>query len=133
MKQIIDIEKYLISVFWFVNEIHNFIDVPKVVVYNIALLCNVVMLSFIIELYSHPRRRSLKGLYIHLDNTYAHNSRQSRRYLEAIKAQRMMYPTYNSDLNPNDFFLFRYVKEKLHEFDIKDPSALKITIPKTFN
>jgi hypothetical protein len=85
-------EKCLILVIWPVHGIHSFVDVPKGESENSAFFYDVVVPSLIADIGSRSRRKSLKGLDVHLDNAGPHNSRQSIDCLQATKVRRMAQP-----------------------------------------
>jgi hypothetical protein len=109
----IDTEKCLISAIWSVNGIHSLLDVPKGTTYNSTFFCQSVLPGLIRKLGEHSRRRTLKGLFVHLDNARPHNSRESSQCLKDFHPTRMPHPAYSPDLAPSDFFLFGYLKAKL--------------------
>jgi hypothetical protein len=81
---------------------------------------------------AHSRKRTLKGIIVHLDNAYPHNSRKSTECVEQVRARRVTHPDYSSDLAPNDFFLFRYEKSKLSDHAIRNGENLIYEIRSTF-
>jgi hypothetical protein len=108
-----------------VNGISSLVDVPKGSIYDSAFFCNIVLPSLfdVIALYS--RRKSLKGLYINLNNARSHDTRRSTECLHAKKIHRIPHLAYSSDLAPSTFFLFGDVKRKLPDCDISDRQSLK--------
>jgi hypothetical protein len=128
IKPEIEAEKCLILVIWPVHEIHILVDVPKGASYKSAFFYDVVVPSLIADIGSHSGRKSLKCLYVHLDNARPHNSRQSIDCLQATKARRMAQSAYSPGLTPSDFFLFGYLKQKLQEVHIPDRERLKSEI-----
>jgi histone-lysine N-methyltransferase SETMAR len=100
--QKIDAEKCLLSVLWSVTGIHSPIDVPKGTTYNSAFLCDVVVPDLVRNICFHSRRKSLKGMYIHLDNARPYNSKRTAEYLSGTKANRVPHPPYSSDLAPSE-------------------------------
>jgi hypothetical protein len=112
VKREIDAEKCPISVRWWVNGISSLVDVPKGESYDSAFFCDVVVPSLTDDILSRSRRKSFKGLDVHLDNARPDNSRQSIDCLQFTKARRMAQPAHSSDLAPRDFFLFGDLKQK---------------------
>jgi hypothetical protein len=112
-EQKIDAEKCLISVIWSVNGIHRLLDVSKGTTYSSTFFCQSVLLDLIQNLEAYSRRRILKGLFVHWDNTRPHNWKESSQCLKDFHAIRMPQPAYSPDLAPSDFFLFGYLKAKL--------------------
>jgi hypothetical protein len=79
-----------------------------------------VLLSTCYSGYPYPAKylliepqKTLKGILLHLEHAPAHNSRLSSEKIESGKVQRVPHPLYSPDVTPNDFFLFRYLKDKL--------------------
>jgi transposase len=132
ISQKIDTEKCLLSVLWSVSGIHSLTDVPKGSTYNSAFLCDIVIPELVQNICSSSRRKSLKGMYIHLDNARPHNSRRATECLSRTKAKRVPHPAYSPDLAPSDFFLFGFLKTKLQEYDIPDRETLKSAISDIF-
>jgi hypothetical protein len=71
LRQKINTEKCLISLLWSVNGIYDLVDVPKSRTYNSAFFCDTVAPSLFDGITLHSRTKSLKCLYIHLDNASA--------------------------------------------------------------
>jgi hypothetical protein len=85
IKQKIDTEKSLISVIWFANGIHSLVDIPKGTTYNSALFCDYVVPDLAEECFTHNQRRTLKVIFLHLDNAHHHNSKQSCECFEGFR------------------------------------------------
>jgi hypothetical protein len=86
-KQKIDTEKCLIFVLWCVTGIHTLIDVLNGMMENADFFCHAVMSSLIADVKTDSRRKTLKGLVIHLDSARPHNSRRSQECIAESKAQ----------------------------------------------
>jgi hypothetical protein len=50
------------------------------------------------------RRKTLRGIMVHLDNAQPHNSRKSEAAVAATKARRIYALAYSPALSPSDFF-----------------------------
>jgi hypothetical protein len=87
ISQKIDTEKCLISLLWPVNGIDSLVDVPKGSTYHSAFFCNTVVPNLFDGIPLHFRRKSLKGLPIHLDNARPYNATQSTERLHAKTIQ----------------------------------------------
>jgi hypothetical protein len=85
IRQKIDTEKCLISVFGSVDGIHSLIAVPKGTSYNSTFFYSAVMPSWVAKLTSGTRRKTLKGFLIHIDNARLHNSGSSRNCIQALE------------------------------------------------
>jgi hypothetical protein len=124
----IDAENCLLSVLWSVTGMQSFIDLPKVATYNSAFLCDIVVPDWVRDICSHSRRKSLKGMEIHLGNARPHNSKRAPECLSRTKANRVPHPAHSPDFAPSDFFLFGFVKTRLQESDIPGQEGLKCAI-----
>jgi hypothetical protein len=65
------------------------------------------------RIYVHSRRKTLKGIFVHLDNTNHCNSRQFYECIEEFRASRVPHLADSPDLFPSNLFLFDYLKIKL--------------------
>jgi transposase len=83
IKQKIDTEKCLISVLWSVRGIHSLVDVPKGTTYNTDFFCNVIMPSLKRDIASQGRRKTFRGMLIHMDNARPHNTGRSQECILA--------------------------------------------------
>jgi hypothetical protein len=127
-------QKCLHSIVLFVNGFHRFVNVPKGNIYNsIFIFCNTITFSLIDEICSHLWGKSSKSYYINLDNAWSHHSKQSIKCFYIIKGKRIQHLTSNSNLVPNNFFLFGYIKLKLREYNISNWENLRKAIINIFN
>jgi histone-lysine N-methyltransferase SETMAR len=106
-------KKCLISILWSPAGIHSLLAVPKGTTYNSLFFCAQVVPDLVLNITSNSRRKTLKGLTLHIDNARPHNSKVSVNTLARTKAKRFPHPPYSPDLAPSDFFLFGYIKEKM--------------------
>jgi histone-lysine N-methyltransferase SETMAR len=116
IKQKIDTEKCLVSILWSVKGIHTLLNVPKGTMSNTAFFTDAVMPSLIENVQSPTRRKVLKGWLIHMHKACPHNSRRAQRCMKASRTERLRDPDYSPDLAPSNF-IFRYVKEKLSNYN----------------
>ena len=58
---------------------------------------------------NNPKRR----IILHHDNASSHTSHQTSEYLATQNIELMGHPPYSPDLEPNDFFLFPRIKDKM--------------------
>ena len=56
-----------------------------------------------------------KGIALHHDNASSHTSAQATAFLSFQNIDLTSHPPYSSDLAPNDFFWFSYVKNKMRD------------------
>jgi histone-lysine N-methyltransferase SETMAR len=82
------------------------------------------MLNVIENVRSRTRRQTLKRWLIHMDNARPHNSGQTQKCIEASRAEPLSHPVYSPDLAPTDFFLFRYIKGKLSDYNCENREDL---------
>jgi len=106
-------KKSLVSIFWSPEGLHSLLILPHGTTYNAAYFCDTVVPNLRSEICTQRRRRTLRGIVIHMDNARPHNAKISVEALESIKAKRVEHPPYSPDLAPSDFFLFGVLKEKL--------------------
>jgi hypothetical protein len=126
-----DPEKCLISVSWSVNGIHSLFDVPKGTTHNSRFLCDVVVLDLLENISAYNRRRTLKRVWVHIDNARAHNSEKSNECLTEFRARRVPHPAYRPDCALNDFF-FGIVKTELQNHEIHSKQDLILGIKAIF-
>jgi hypothetical protein len=81
-----DTENCPSSLLWSVNGIYSLVGAPKGSTYNSAFFCDTVVLRLFDGITLHSRRKSLKGLYIHLDNALPHNAKRSTQCLQAKRS-----------------------------------------------
>jgi hypothetical protein len=79
------------------------------------------------------RRRTLKGVIMHLDDARPHNSRKSNECLTEFRARGIPYPAYSPDRAPSDFFLFGTVKAELQNYEIHSREDLILAIRGIFD
>jgi hypothetical protein len=133
IEQKIDTEKCLISIIWSVNGIHSLLDVPKGTTYNSTFFCDIVVPDLLANVCAQRRRRTLKGLIVHLDNARPHNSKKSNACLTEFRASRAPHPAYSPDLAPSDFFLFGTVKRELQNYEVHSRGELILAIQAIFD
>jgi hypothetical protein len=95
---------------------------------SIAILCDIVVSSIIIDIISYDHLITLKGFKIYLDNAFAHALRRFQVCIETTRIVQLSYSTYNSELTPSDFFFFGYMKEKMTNHDWTTCEKIKSTI-----
>jgi hypothetical protein len=84
----------------------SLLDVPKRAGYNNTFFYDVVVPDLLENLRAHSRRRTLKGVFVHLDNASPHNSQKSNECLTKFLPHRMPHPAESPDLAQNDFIFF---------------------------
>ena len=106
-------KKSLISVFWSPEGLHSLVALPPDATYDSTFFCQSILPNIKTGLCTGRRRRTLRGIILHMDNARPLNSKISRDAIEATKAKRVEHPPYSPDLAPSDFFLFGALKVKL--------------------
>jgi hypothetical protein len=133
LKQKIDTEKCLILVIWSVNGIHSLLDVAKGTAYNTKFFSDFVVPDLLENICAGSRRRTLKGVIMHLDNASLHNSKKSNECLTEFHARRVPHPAYSPDFAPSDFFLFGPVKAELQNYKIYNREDLILALRAIFD
>jgi hypothetical protein len=62
------------------------------------------------------RKKTPRGVCLHLDNAPAHNTKRSRQEIARTKAIRVVHPAHSPDAAPSDFFLFDDLKGEIEGF-----------------
>jgi transposase len=125
-------KKTMISIIWSTKGIHSLLALQHGTTYNTSYFCGTVMPDLVKNLCTQRRRKTLKGIFIHLDNARPHNSNDSNRVLEATKARRVRHPPYSPDIAPSDFFLFGALKGKLSGLAFTSDDELLSAITEKF-
>jgi hypothetical protein len=81
--------------------------------YNTTFFVESVAPDLVEPVCQESRRKTLRGIMVHLDNVQPHNIRKSQAALTPTKARRIPAPVYSPDLSPTDIFLFRMLKERM--------------------
>jgi hypothetical protein len=81
--------------------------------YNTTFFVESVVPDLVELVCQESRRKTLRELMVHLDNTRLRNNRKSQATLIATKGCRIHTPAYSPDLSPSDFFLFGMLKERI--------------------
>jgi hypothetical protein len=99
---------------------------------TLYILLDCIMFDLVTNFCGHGRRKTLKSIFVHLDNVHPHNSKQSYECLEGFHVRRVPYLAYSPDLVPSDFF-FGYLKTKLAGLVIRSREELISTIRQIFD
>jgi hypothetical protein len=127
-KQKMQSEKYLISIIWGSTKIKSLLYVPKGMKHNTTFFVESVVPDLVEYVCQESRRKTLRGIMVHLDNVRPHNSRKRESALTARKAHRIPALAYNPDQPPSDFFLFGMLKERVSVTSYSSPGELISTI-----
>jgi hypothetical protein len=108
----IDTGKCLISVISSVKRIRSLLDLLKGTPYHSPFFCNCVVPDLVENFWAQSWRKTLKGLFVHLENACPHGSSRSCEWIERCRARIVPQPAYSPDWASSDFFLFEYLKTK---------------------
>jgi transposase len=128
-KQNIQSEKYLISIISGSTRIKSMCHVPKGMKYNTTFFVESVVPDLVEHDCQESRRKTLRGIIVHLDNAQSHNSRKSEAAFTATKARRIPTPAYSPDLSPSDFF-FEMLNGRMSGTSYTSPDELIASVPK---
>jgi hypothetical protein len=78
------------------------------------------------------RRKTLRGIYLHLDNPPPHNAKRSRQEIAQIKAKLITYPAHSPDGTLSDFFLFGNFKREMAGFTSSSAEDILSEIDRIF-
>ena len=62
-----------------------------------------------------------RGLLLHHENAVAHREAATQEFLHVERVQQLENPPYSPDLAPCDFFVFPFMKSKLHGVRFNTP------------
>jgi hypothetical protein len=82
------------------------------------------------NLCNNKNERTLRGLYLHLDNAPSHNTKRPQD--ARTKAKRVVYLAHFPDAAPDDFFLFGSLKCEMVGFTANSPADILSGIPRIF-
>jgi hypothetical protein len=100
--------------------------------YDAEFFCASVLPDIERNLCDGNHRKILRGVYVHLDKTAAHNAKRSRQDITRTKASRVLYPDYSPDVAPSDFFLFGHLKGEMGGFTANSPTGILSEIRRIF-
>jgi hypothetical protein len=109
------------------------LDVPKETIYNSTFFYDIIVPDLVENVITHSRRRTLKGVLVHLDNARLDNSKKSNECLTEFRVLRVPHPAYSLDRALSDFFLFRTVKTELQNYEIHSRQDLILAIRAIFD
>jgi hypothetical protein len=76
--------------------------------------------------------KTLRGLYLHLDNAPPHNAKRLRHKIARTKVTRVVHPAYSPDAAPSDFLLFCYLNGEMVGFTASSPADILSEILRIF-
>jgi hypothetical protein len=128
----IQTKKCLISVIWSTSGIHSLLALPAGVRCDTEFFCASVLLDIQRNLCDGKHRKTLRGIYLHLGNTPAHNAKRSRQEIARTKASRVVHPACSPDATPSDFFLFGHLKGEMAVFKANSLLYILREVRRTF-
>jgi hypothetical protein len=111
--QKIQTKKRLVSIIWSTSGIQILLALTAGMRHNTELFYVSVLLDIERNLCDGKRRKTVRGIYLHLDNAPTHNTKRSRQEIGRTKATRVVHPAYSPGTAPSDFFLFGYMKGEM--------------------
>jgi transposase len=82
--------------------------------YNSEFFADFVLTNLEYKLAIRRPKLRAKNVYLHVDNARPHTAKRSIARIEELHFKRLPHPPYSPDIAPCDFYLFGYLKEKLH-------------------
>jgi hypothetical protein len=117
---------------WSTFGIHNLLALPAGMPYDAEFFCASVLPHIERNLCDGKHGKTLRGVYLHLDNAPAHNRKRSRQEIARTKATEAVHPVYSRDAVPSDFFLFGFMKGEMAGFTAKPPADILYEIHRIF-
>jgi hypothetical protein len=105
---------------------------PAGMQYDAEFFCASVLPDIERNLCDGKHRKTLRGVYLHLDNAPAHNAKRSRQAIARTKTTRIVHPDYSPDTAPSDFFLFVYLKGEMAGLTADSPADILSEIRRIF-
>jgi hypothetical protein len=96
---------------------------------NTEFLCASVLPDIERNFCGGKGRKTLRGIYPHLDNAPAHNVKRSRQEIARTRANRVTHSAYSQDDAPSDFVLFGRLKHEVVEFPASSAEDILSEIP----
>jgi hypothetical protein len=84
----------LVSIIWSTSGIHSFLVLPTEVWYNTEFFSASVLPDIERNLCDGKRRKTLRGVFLPLDNALAHNAKGSRKEITRTKTKRVASLAY---------------------------------------
>jgi hypothetical protein len=125
-------QKCLISIIWSMSGIHSFLALPTGVPYDAEFFRASVLPNIERNLCDGQHMKMLRGVYLHIDNALAHNTKRSRQEIARTKASRVVYPADSPDVAPSNFFLFGHPKGEMASFTANSPADILSEIRRGF-
>jgi hypothetical protein len=92
--------------------------------YNTTFFVESVVPDLVEPVCQESRRKTLRGIMVHLDNARLGNSRKSEAAHTETQARRISASVYSLDRSPSDFFLSGILKERMVGTSYSSPDEL---------
>lgn len=109
--------KLMLTIMWSVDEFFVVEWLENGMKFNSQYFCNIILEKLIEKICFHGWNPKIRKFLLHVDNARPHNSAMSKEYKEKKMLKRLETPAYSPDLDPSDFYLFGYIKEKLKSIE----------------
>jgi hypothetical protein len=123
-KPFINTPKIMVLVIWGVDGavlVETVSQNPRV---GAKYLCEFAILHLEASVKTHRINEGLKGITFHWDNAPNPTAKMIIATISKLEMNQMPHPTYSPDIAPSDFFLFGYLKDKLHRCSYDSALAL---------
>jgi hypothetical protein len=100
--------------------------------YDAEFLCASVLSDNERNLCDGKRRKTVRGVYLHLDNAPVHKAKRSRQESARTKATRVVHQAYSPEAEPADFFLFGSLRDKTAKSTANSPAGILSEIRQIF-
>jgi hypothetical protein len=124
-------ENRLVSIIWSMSRIHNLPALPARVRYDADFFCTLALPRLETNL-CESTRKTIWGIYLHLDNAPAHNAKRLRQEIAQTKVRQVFDRGYSPYFAPSSFFLFGHLKREMAGFPASSPDGILSQIPRTF-
>jgi hypothetical protein len=101
---------------------------PQGMKYNATYFCDTILEEIRENGRRGSRKKTLKKMFIHMDNARVHNSIKSMAKISELQMQRAPHPPYSPDISLLDFWFFGYAKNLLAGRKFEDAADLEAAI-----
>jgi hypothetical protein len=106
-------KKCLTSLIWSPSGIHSFLALLSRVRYNTEFFCTFVLPNIERSLCDGKRKKRLRGIYLHLDDTPVRNAKRPPQEITQTKSNMVAHRARFPDGSPGDLFLFGHLKREM--------------------
>jgi hypothetical protein len=112
--------------------IHNLLVLPAGMRDDAEFFCAFVLPGIERNLCDGKRRKTLRGVDLHLDDPPAHNVKRSRQEIARTKPTRFVHPAYYLGITSSGFFLFGDLKGEMAGFTVNSSADILSEIRQIF-